>query len=502
MMRKLLGTLLPLPVMLAAACAGDDGPTPFDGEDFPLSGEDEIKGDFPGNASLESGHKADTVYPKQWNELATLQSPVKSQGSRGVCSIFATTGQVEHLYIKAGMPVAEADFSEQYMQWSVKNQVGAYRNSEGSNGDSNLDSVVDYGTVKEAAWPYESSPWTAANDAACTGGDNLPTKCYTNGEPPQSAVDGDKFRLPSNRWVNTTVNSLKAHLTTKKTGVVVGMTFFYQSWNHRRSALPVNAEYWRKGYVTYPNAEDKTKSAEQRAGHAIMIIGWDDELEVPMRDKDGAEILDGEGRPRTEKGFWLFKNSWGTAGFGVEHPSGAGYGWLSYKYVTEYGNGAIAEPPSAVRPEPEAACDDGQDNDRDGQTDCDDSDCSGNAACSSNPTAHTYTSTPNLSIPDNDPSGVGDTIVVPDTGTVGSVRVTVAIDHTYRGDLTLSLAHDGVTRAFFTEEGGATDDVRATFDVAGHAGTDLAGDWTLLVVDGAGQDVGTLETWTLEVVAN
>ena len=299
--------------------------------------------------------------------------------------------------------MADADFSEQYMQWSVKNQVGAYRNSEGSNGDSNLDSVVDYGTVKEADWPYESAPWTATNDAACTGGENLPTKCYTNGEPPASAVNGTKFTLPSNRWVNTTENSLKAHLTTKKTGVVVGMTFFYQSWNHRRSALPVNAEYWRKGYVTYPNAEDKTKSAEQRAGHAILIIGWDDELEVAMRDKDGNPILDGEGRPRVEKGFWLFKNSWGTAGFGVEHASGAGYGWLSYKYVSEYGNGAIAEPPTSVMPEREMACDDGNDNDRDGDTDCDDSDCAANAACSSNPTAHTYDAQPERVDPGQQP---------------------------------------------------------------------------------------------------
>jgi hypothetical protein len=400
------------------------------------------------------------------------------------------------------MPVRDADFSEQYMQWSVKNQVGAYRNSEGSNGDSNLDSVVDYGTVKEADWPYESTPWNASNDAACTGGDNLPTKCYTNGEPPASAVDGVKYRLPSNRWLNTTTNSIKAHLTTKKTGVVVGMTFFYQSWNHRRSALPVDAEYWRKGYVTYPNAEDKTKSLEQRAGHAILIIGWDDELAVPMRDKDGNKILDGSGEPRMETGFFLFKNSWGTAGFGIEHPSGPGYGWLSYKYVAEYGNGAIAEPPAAVMPEPETACDDGRDDDGDNQIDCDDSDCAGNAACSANPTLHTYESAPNLAIPDDTASGVSDTIDVSDAGSVGTVKVTVAIDHTYRGDLTISLAHGGVTRAFFTEEGGGTDDVRETFDVPGYAGTSLGGAWTLQVVDGAGQDVGTLERWSLEVVTN
>ena len=54
------------------------------------------------------------------------------------------------------------------------------------------------------------------------------------------------------------------------------------------SALPVNADYWRKGYVTYPNQADKTKSLESRAGHAIHLIGWDDNLQVQSTWIDGA----------------------------------------------------------------------------------------------------------------------------------------------------------------------------------------------------------------------
>jgi len=80
------------------AVDGDDngGPTPFD-EDPPLSGEGETKGDAP--TDLPDEGKADAVYPKQWNEIENEQSPVKSQGSRGVCSIFATTAQVENLFL-------------------------------------------------------------------------------------------------------------------------------------------------------------------------------------------------------------------------------------------------------------------------------------------------------------------------------------------------------------------------------------------------------------------
>ena len=170
----------------------------------------------PANGSLPDENKADAIYPAQF-DLAADQSPVKSQGRRGVCSIFATAALMENLYIKAGR--RDADFSEQYMQWSVKEQVRDFRNTEGSNASSNLEAASDYGIVEESAWPYESSPWSAANDPGCTGGENLPVQCYTNGAPPASATAATKWKLPRGRYLNT--NSIKAHLTEKKSGVVV-----------------------------------------------------------------------------------------------------------------------------------------------------------------------------------------------------------------------------------------------------------------------------------------
>lgn len=480
-----------------SACAESDPNTEID-NDVPLSSEADIKGDAPPNESIPLDDKADAVYPKKFTELVQNQTPVKSQGSRGVCSIFATIAQVENLYVLAGEP--SPDFSEQFLQWSVKKELGRYTFTEGSNGDANLEAVVDFGTVREDAWPYQSAPWGAADDAACVG-EQRPTKCYTNGEPPATAMAAPRIKLPSSRYINT--GSMKAHLTSKRSGVVVGMTFFYQSWNHRASKLPVSAELWNGGFVTYPNATDIQRSNEDRAGHAILIVGWDDEREAVMRDAEGKPLLDGNGNPRKEKGFWLFKNSWGTGSFGIENEFGPGYGWLSMRYVQEYGNAVIAEPPQLNQPRAEVCDDAGMvDEDGDGKANCADTGCATHPACGANPTIHNFSAAPGAAIPDDDAGGVSSTINVSPTGTVGSVKVNVDITHSYRGDLTLTLTHGQKTVTFFSKEGGGADDIKETFTVNGFEGAALAGPWVLKVVDSEGQDTGTLNRWALEIAAN
>ena len=465
MRSQLARALATLPLFVAACASSGDGPNPYD-DDYGVTRGD-INAGAPANDSLPDDNKADAMYPATFQLPKVEQSVVKSQGSRGVCSIFAATAVLENLYLKAGMPTADVDFSEQYMQWSVKNQIGAFKNSEGSNVDNNLDAVVQFGAIKEAAWPYETQPWSSANDPACMGNEEgEPTKCYTNGEPPASALSAPKFKIPGSRWINT--NSIKAHLTTNKTGVGVGMTFFYQSWNHRLSTIPVDSDMWRKGQVSYPNETDKTESAKQRAGHAIEIIGWDDNLEIPMRGADGKPVLDTNGQPKKEKGFWLFKNSWGTASFGVDHPYGPGYGWLSYRYVQEYGSAVVGDVPSLEMPPPPMGM------------------------------MHSYSAMPSAAIPDNSTTGASSTINVTDSGSITSVKVTTDITHSYRGDLKVTLTHGTTSKVIFDRTGGSADDLKQSFDVAGFSGS-LSGGWTLKVEDTASQDTGTFNSWKLDV---
>lgn len=489
---------LPLVALLAAGCSSSDGDPSAAGafdNDVPLSDLDSLFKDAPDNAKLDELGKADAVYPKLYTELLTQQSPVKSQARRGVCSIFATNALMEHLYIKAG-DLPNPDFSEQFLQWSVKVEVGDFTNTEGSNANSNLEAISRFGIVKEADWPYQEDKWTAANDPECTG-ESMPTKCYTNGDPPASALAAPRFKLPTGKWVNSKTNSIKAFMTSKKQGVVVGMTFFYQAWNHRLSPIPVDsATYWKEGVVFYPNAKDKTESLKKRAGHAILLVGWDDDKEIQPLDEAGKPAVDGSGNPVKEKGFFIFKNSWGADRFGTQNPYGAGYGYLSYKYVQEYGTVYGADVPK-VEPKKEV-CNDGSDNDGDGKTDCADSDCSADTACTG--TGADYENTTGGAIPDNDPKGVKSDIVVAEGGSISSLSVTVDITHPYRGDLIVKLVRDGGGEVLLSDRaGGSADDLKKTFAVTAFDGQDAAGTWSLVVIDKAKSDAGKLNSWKLSI---
>lgn len=312
----------------------------------PLSQLHQVKLGLPGDSLLPFELTAGVIPPGKFDVYA-LESPVRNQVHRGVCSIFSTIGLMEMLYKKAGM--LNPDFSEQYLQWAVKVQDGAFPTSEGSSDSYNLETINTYGIPAESAWAYDPSPWTVANDPACTGAEEgLPTKCYTNGNPPAAARTAVKYKLPAGRWVST--SSIKNVIFEKQVGVVVGLDFFYQAWNHRLSTLPVSTAAFAKGYVLYPNATDISESQKAPAGHSVQLVGWDDSLEIPTVDATGKPVVDAMGKPVKEKGFYLFKNSWGTTSFGVSNSKAPGYGWISFRYINRYGSAYTADPPVLPHP--------------------------------------------------------------------------------------------------------------------------------------------------------
>jgi hypothetical protein len=476
-----------------AACAAAAGPDDRDYTDSPpLANVDELLAGAPKADEIDRiERKSDEVLPASHTSILDFQSPVRSQGRRGVCSIFSTVGLMEHLYVKEGtMP--NPDFSEQYLQWSAKFEVNSFPNSSGSNATYNMQAISRFGIVDEATYPYEINQWDESDDPECDGEDDQPTRCYTNGHPSDEVQNAEKFFLPRGRWLHP--SDIKTHMQQDETGVIVGLTFFYQSWNHRKSELQRNLDSWDQGFVTYPSEKDKELSLEKRAGHSILLVGWDDDQLMPTLDEDGNPVVDDNGDVVNEKGCFIFKNSWGTTGFGIDSNWGAGYGCISYKYVAEYGRARISGLPD-IQP-PAEICGDNLDNDNNGDTDCDDVACSAEPECQSG-TQLSFDGEGDLDIPDNSAVGVGSTIVIDDAGTISNLRVELDISHTYRSDLRVSLHRGSEVVVLHRNTGGGADDLVLDLNVDDFNGTDLAGEYRLVIVDTARADVGTLNSWRL-----
>jgi M6 family metalloprotease-like protein len=123
------------------------------------------------------------------------------------------------------------------------------------------------------------------------------------------------------------------------------------------------------------------------------------------------------------------------------------------------------------------------------------------------PTTQIKTSTPNRAIPENDAAGITDTITFPEALTISSLKVSIDVTHTYRGDLnaTLTTPWGTVIELHPKGRGGNAHDLKVTYDettlpaLATLRGRNAQGTWTLMVRDLAPGDTGQLNAWTLDL---
>jgi subtilisin-like proprotein convertase family protein len=111
-----------------------------------------------------------------------------------------------------------------------------------------------------------------------------------------------------------------------------------------------------------------------------------------------------------------------------------------------------------------------------------------------------------LAIPDNQAAGVTSTLKVQQAGKISRLAVAVDIEHTYIGDLQVSLISPGERTVILHNRSGASADniskVYSSDDtpaLAALLGEQVQGDWRLKVADLARLDVGTLRRWGLEI---
>lgn len=442
--------------------------------------------------------KFDIVLPSKF-DLKKFMGKTLSQGSRGTCSIFATTGLMEHLYVKEGT-YPDIDFSEQYLQWSAKVQVGGHPTSGGSSAKVNLDAIVRYGIVLEEVLPYNTRAW---GEAEGCGKDTKETRCFTQGDPSDEVRAAQKYTLDSSSYQSSRTESIKTFMFKTNTGVIAGGKFFYQAWSHGSSKLGTSSKNKALGVVGYPSEADKKDSLTRPAGHAFMLMGWDDDFTAARLDEDGEPMVDDNGDVIYEKGFFFFRNSWGEGSWGRDNIIGKGYGRISYQYIEEYARVRSAEL-KKIKPPAVEICGDMKDNDKNGQFDCDDAACVDAPLCQPDPTVftETYTNADTQEIPDNDDDGIILPIKVEQPGVISSLTLSVDVKHAWIGDVEMILeAPNGDISIIKEKSFEAGTEFKKEIELTEFTGIEASGTWNVYVYDVNAGDIGKINSWGLAITS-
>ena len=270
-------------------------------------------------------------------ELIGLQTPVKSQERRGICSVFSAAGIFESILKRKSRN--EIDVSENYLAYIVISKVLNGRGS-GSTASENFRAFRQRGGLEEGFWPYEGQDWTVPGlagaelekrEEVCGSLSGKKQEiCFRTHRDP----DRDPFKVPAKSFervygtqslearVIPTQNEAQLRLSENEP-VLLELTFFYGAWNHRKM-LDVGLgepdfEKWVKGEVGIPTVDDINRSKLKPAGHSIVLVGYD-----------------------TSRKVYFFKNSWGTASFGMESDllgpgTTPGYGTIPFEYAHRFG---------------------------------------------------------------------------------------------------------------------------------------------------------------------
>ncbi|MBW2734632.1 MAG: proprotein convertase P-domain-containing protein [Deltaproteobacteria bacterium] len=504
--------LLGLSALLATACADVGLPQEAELLEDRFSSGSSVLDGLPTNDQLPVDIKADVMVPERFDLIQT-QTPVLDQGSRGTCVKFAALALMQHLHKRAGAE-AVPDLSEAFLQWSVKVELKASPHVDGNNAYDVLQALNTFGVVEEHYWPYDEVRWTSASDPACGGGrsDGQPTQCYTNGEPPYGALHADRWHVGRPAGLNSDPRNIKQALFRTREALILSVRTFRQAWS-QASPLPGDIDRHKLGIVSYPNDRDIELSTQAGlSGHAVLLVGWDDDMSLQRRDASGSGQLDEDGEPIVDKGFFLFKNSWGVHSFGRQNSAQAGYGWIPYAYVKKWGRITSATLDDVA---PAEQCDTALDEDGNGLAGCDDPACFWEPICVGEPVSQTrkHEVTEPFAIPDDDGSGVGVTsdLVVNDGLEIASLDVEVDVEHAYLDDLRIVLQRMDSSGAVIKEvtlrepdqEDGTEMYPRFAmrFRLDDFNGESTDGRWRLLVRDECEEDLGQIHDWLLEFTA-
>jgi C1A family cysteine protease len=208
--------------------------------------------------------------------------PIEDQGQLGSCTANALAVCMEFLRVKKGLP--EQDLSRLFIYYNERLIEGTVRQDSGAQIRDGVKSLSDKGVCQESLWPYVTRRFkTAPSDS-----------CYREAQKHKA----------KNYYRIVNINEVKSHLADGYP-VVFGFTV-YSSFETDRVS--------KNGIVPMPK-----RSEECLGGHAVVAVGYDDNMKIPGAKSPGAIIV---------------RNSWGS-GWGDK-----GHFYMSYEYV---GNSNLAD---------------------------------------------------------------------------------------------------------------------------------------------------------------
>jgi hypothetical protein len=239
-------------------------------------------------------------------EIEKLGLAVRDQGTRGTCSVFATTFLIEY-HAAQTQKMAGLDLSEEYLNWA-KNQANK-TDFDGGKFSDIIRGYQEFGMV-----PHNDMPNKAIFD---------PKHPTTPAKPTIGAGKAfPRFRFEFIKEWNNQRGMSDKELDAVKAALRAGRPVATGVWwlAHFETAMVDQVPLLKE----YPRSANKNGDASKNPmfdGHSIDLVGF----------HEGSQFPGG--------GYFIFRNSFGPR-FGHD-----GYGFISFDYMRDYSNDAIVIPP-------------------------------------------------------------------------------------------------------------------------------------------------------------